>query len=343
MSKNKPIVITSIALLVAATAIGVGAAINGNSKKISDTTSSSTITTVTTNTDTNTSETTPIEDILDNEDWSNTVVKDGKTYKLREDIRTILFMGIDSDVDVDYNGIAGGGGRADTVLLFVVDETNKTMDILEISRDTIIEVDVYNFDRDLLYTGDMQLCMQYSFSDNSKRSCLLMKDKVSNLIFGNKIDNYCSLTVTGMSNIVDAMGGIEITFDDDYTYIDSRYSICNTVTLDSKDVNAFVRYRDTDKSGSNNDRMDRQGWFLKELFTQMSKSGASNLISLYDAAGDHLCTDMDAEELKDLSSVTLGNIYKVPGNSVEGNFHDEYYIDSEGLRSILIDLLYEEI
>ena len=136
---------------------------------------------------------------------------------------------------------------------------------------------------------------------------------------------------------------IEITFDDDYTYIDSRYGICNTVTLDSNDVNAFVRYRDTDKSGSDNDRMDRQGWFLKELFNKMAGSGTANLISLYEAAGDHLCTDMDAEELKDLSSVTLGNIYKVPGNSVEGNFHDEYYIDSAGLRSILIDLLYEEI
>ena len=342
MSKIKPIVITSIALLVATTGIGVGAAINNSKKHVAEPISSA-VTSVTPNIDMNTSETALIEDILDDEDWSSTILKDGKTYKLKEDIRTILFMGIDSDVDVSYNDITGGGGRADTILLFVIDENSKSMDILEISRDTMVDVDVYNFDRDLLYTGNMQLCMQYSFSDNSKRSCLLMKDKVTNLLLGNSIDNYCSLTVNGMADIVDAMGGIEITFDDDYTYIDQRYGICNTVKLNSSDVNHFVRYRDTEKQGSNNDRMDRQGWFLKELFTKMSSSSTSTLISLYEAAGNHLCTDMDAEELKGLSGITLNNIYKAPGNSAAGEFHDEYYIDQEGLRDILIDLLYEEI
>lgn len=340
MFRTKKMYILAAGLSVFAIAAGVGVAIassmNGLSPESVKPTAPSGAPISASN---NTQET---EYYLDDEDWATTVMYDGKTYKLRDDIKTILFMGVDSDVSINENDITGGGGRADTVLLFVIDETNNTMDILEISRETIVDVDVYNTDRDYMYTGPMQLCLQYSFSDTSKRGCLLMKDKVANLLYGIKIDNYCSLTVNGMVDIVEEMGGITLTFDEDFSYLSDEYVIGNTVTLDGKEVEKFIRYRDIEVLDSNNTRMDRQAWFMKELFDQMSGRGTANLIELYDAAGNHLCTDMSADEIKSMANVTLGTITKAPGEVKQGNAHAEFYVDDEALRKIVIDLLYEE-
>ncbi|MCQ2467825.1 MAG: LCP family protein [Clostridia bacterium] len=344
MLKNKKVLIaTIVTLLVAIGGGALAAVINSNNVTKSTETTASPDSTVISIEVENTSVPEVTEYYLDDEDWATTIMYDGKTYKLRDNITTVLFMGIDSDVDVEVNEIAGGGGRADTILLFILDEENKKIDILEISRDTMVDVDVYNFERDLLFTGNMQICMQYSFSDSSRRSCMLMKNKVSDLLYSTKIDNYCSLTVNGMVAIVEEMGGITITFDEDYSYINEAYVAGATVTLDGEAVNKFVRYRDTDEVGSNNERMERQAWFLKELFSQMSSSGSANLVNLYDAADNHLCTDLGVDELKELSSYSLGTITKAPGTSVQGEFHDEYYVDEEGLREVLISLLYEEI
>ncbi|MCQ2483446.1 MAG: LCP family protein [Clostridia bacterium] len=275
------------------------------------------------------------------EDWSSTVILNGKTYSRKADIKTILFLGVDREVDSDYKEVAGGGGCADTIMLMFADESNKTIDILEISRDTITEVDVYNFDRDYLYSGDMQLCLQYSFSDSSKRGSLLTRDTVSQLLFGTQIDSYCSLTTKGLTDIVDSIGGIEITFDEDYSYINPEYTKGATSKMDSKAVDTFVRYRDTDTLGSNNDRMSRQAWLIMELIGSIN-NGTFPITELYTAAGNELCSDMDAETMAQFSDYSINSIKTMPGDSKEGELHDEFYPDMIALRELLIGYLYEE-
>lgn len=275
------------------------------------------------------------------EDWSSTVVYNGKTYSLKDDVKTVLFLGIDREADSDYNDVAGGGGCADTIMLMFIDENSKKIDILEISRDTMTEVDVYNFDRDYLYSGDMQLCLQYSFSDSASRGSLLMRDTVSELLFNTEIDSYCSLTTKGLMDIVDALGGIKLTFDQDYSYINSAYTEGATVLLDSAAVDTFIRYRDTSSMGSNSDRMSRQSWFIQELM-DVIKEGNCSITDLYTAAGNELCSDMDAETMAQFSSYTVNSIVLVPGNYEAGELHDEFYPDMIVLRELLIGYLYEE-
>ncbi len=275
------------------------------------------------------------------EDWSSTVIYNGKTYSRKSDVNTILFLGIDREADSDLKDVAGGGGCADTIMLMFADENSKNIDILEISRDTITEVDVYNFDRDYLYSGDMQLCLQYSFSDSAKRGSLLTRDTVSQLLFGTEIDSYCSLTTKGLADIVDVMGGIELTFDQDYTYIDPAYTEGATIKMNSAEVDTFVRYRDTDTVGSNNDRMSRQAWFIKELIGVIKHSDCS-IADLYTAAGSELCSDMDAETMALFADYSINSIKTVPGNSKAGELHDEFYPDMIALRELLIGYLYEE-
>ena len=340
MSKNKKAIIASGAILLAVGG-GVIAGVVSSSKNEMPENSAG----ISGNTNISASDTTSLteytfpEDTMEN--WDNTVLYNGQTYVLRDDIKTILFMGVDRTTDLEYEDVSGGGGCADTIMILFVDETNKKIDILELSRETMTEVDVYNFDRDFLYSGNMQLCLQYSFSDSARRGSLLMCDKVSEILFNTNIDNYCTLTVEGMASIVDVMGGIEVTFDTDYSYINPSYTVGSTVTMNSDDVNAFVRYRDTEVSGSNNERMERQTWFVRTLIDTIS-ANISSIPMYYEAAGDELCSDMDAETMAMFASYSIDSVTIAPGTPADGEFHDEFYIDEIALRELLIGYLYEE-
>ena len=284
------------------------------------------------------------DDTSEDEDWNSVIEYQGETWKINNRLTTVLFMGIDSKASVESHNTVGNGGRADTILLFVLNKDTETMQLIQISRDTMTEVDVYDDDRDLIYSGVMQLTMQYAFGDSATRSCMLMKKTVSELLYGIDIDDYCALTIDGMGSIVDAMGGITVTLEDDWTDISPSYTKGATVTMDSAAVERFVRYRDIEVTGSNDTRMERQAWFLQELFHQMASKGGNELLSLYDAAGRDLTTDMDAETIRNMAKYTLDeNTVKLPGHTVEGDLHDEYYLDEEALQDLLVNTFYVKV
>lgn len=275
----------------------------------------------------------------DTESSSNGV--DGQEWKRRPGITTILFLGIDSKASVQSNEMIGNNGRSDTMLLFILNKEDKTMQVLQISRDTIVPVDVYSDNQDYIYTGNMQINMQYAFGDSAARGCWLTKHKVSELLLGTQIDSYASLTIDGMVAMTEAMGGITLTLTEDWAEIDPSYEKGATVTMDGAMVERFVRYRDIEKTGSNDVRMERSDWFLSELFKQLKGKSSGEILRLMEAAGDSLYTDMDAETIANFSRYTLvEETLKVPGVTVEGTLHDEYHVDEELLREMVLELFY---
>jgi len=71
----------------------------------------------------------------------NTLTYQGKEYEFREDIETILILGLDafkSDEDASYNN----DKQADFLLLVVIDRTNETCRAIPINRDTMAEMNV---------------------------------------------------------------------------------------------------------------------------------------------------------------------------------------------------------
>lgn len=283
----------------------------------------------------------------DDTDWENTVVIDGVTYRRRTDLKTILFLGVDDTQIVKAEGgFVGNNGRSDTMILFILDEGNKTVQSLTISRNCMTEVDVYKGNGDLAYSGQMQINMQYSFGDSAVRSCFLTKRTVSELLYDTPIDGYLSLTMEGLSVIVDELGGVTLVMPEDYTEIDERYTKGAEVTLDGAEAERFVRYRDTTVTGSNETRAERQSWFIHTLFQQMKAKGnmADSVERLLNAVDDYVETDMDAETIKTLASCTLlDESLNVPGTTVEGMLYDEYHVDEEALQALLIQLFYEPV
>ena len=275
------------------------------------------------------------------------ITVDGKTYVYNTDIRNVLFLGVDKkDEIMETQEYAGRGGQADCIILLSLNTKEKTATMLNISRDSITDVDVYDMSGDYVGTEKMQLALQYAYGDGEKRSCWLMKKAVANLLNDIPIHGYLALNIDGISVINDVLGGVEITVPEDYTSIDEAFVQGTTLKLSGSQAEKYVRYRDIHEFGSNNGRMERQNQFLRALVSLLKEkiSGNSALVdTLFNAGKPYMTTDLTAEQMEEYASYTLDDTYiKVPGDTQEGESHDEYVVDEKKLSDVLIKMLYKE-
>jgi len=264
-------------------------------------------------------------------------------YEYNDAITTILFMGIDDYEGYESTQIFGNGGRADTIILFIFNEETNTISPFLINRDLYTPVDAYDDDRNFLYSGDMQLCMQYTFSDNDTRGCLLMKEKVSQILYGTPIDYYCSLNIDGMSAFINAIGGLTVTFEEDYSYIDPAFTLGATVTMNAEQAEDFYRYRDINEVGSNQGRMERQAWLMQKTFEALAGSSQADVDNILEALDGYLTTDMSADAIYSIRGASLGEAYTTPGEYGTGTVHDAFYMDENALTDMLFDIFYVEV
>lgn len=276
-------------------------------------------------------------------DAEDVVYLDGKAYQRRYDLTTVLFLGIDQSETVEAANTQGRMGRSDTIILAVLDDAQKTMQLLEISRDTMVDVDIYDNNEELTLSAPLQITLQYSFGDNAKRSCRLTRDKVSELLYGMPIENTVSFVMDGIAPAVDAVGGMQMTFAEGDTEIDPAYTAGTSATLDGAAAERFIRYRDITVTDSNSTRMSRQVRVLRAVYRQLQQGNVSdNIGRLQNAAEPYLTSDLDGDTIGKLAHYTLQkNVLNLPGETKEGEFHDEYYVDEDALRRLLIQLFYE--
>lgn len=263
----------------------------------------------------------------------DTVANRDIIYKPDTSVRSYLFLGVD-DAGLDYESY-GRGGRTDTILLLI--KKGVELRILEISRDTMTEVDTYNTAGDYLSTGVMQINMQYAYGDSPRRSMYLTKRTVSDLLGGIDINGAIALNMSGIAPIVDAMGGIDVYMEEDCSYIEPEYVQDAEIHMDGEEAEYFIRWRDTTESGSNDARMSRHTWFIRQI---LSQSDSGSVSALLDAADPYLNTDMTAEEMRALYDCELEEAIRLPGETRRGELHDEFYIDKDTLREILLRLFY---
>ena len=283
-----------------------------------------------------------IHNIADN-DWGVTVTYKDKKYTQKDGLTTVLLLGIDEGDYSDTSTNIGTAGRSDALILLVLDDKTKTTKVVTISRDTITDVDYYDKQGTYLSTNPVQINMQYAFGDSARRSCFLTKRTVGRLLHGRRIDGCASVTIDGIPAIADILGGITITFEEDYTDIDPAWAKGATVTLDGPQTERFIRYRDLNEHGSNNARMRRQEWLLGQLFDMFGSKGIGSLTDqILDKAGKYIENDIDADTIKKLSQYAMDpQRLSLPGKNVIGQLHDEFYVDDDALQQLLIDLFYE--
>lgn len=272
-----------------------------------------------------------------------TITYEGKKYKYNRDLKNIVFLGVDKRDAVQVQEYPGRGGQSDAIMVLSMNKETKQTKVLQVSRDSMVDLKIYDAEGNFLAKEQGQLALQYAYGDGEKKSCRLSRDAVSELLYGVHMSGFISLNMDGIVSIVDTLGGVPMTFSEDYAYVEPSYKQGASVVLDGAAAERFVRYRDSEQLGSNNVRMARQIEFLNAMLKTVKSyvQNESSYHQLLDSASPYMVTDLKADEMQTLSSYEMEEpIYKVPGETVVGEEHDEYQVDEEGLKKLIIELFY---
>lgn len=271
----------------------------------------------------------------------------GEKYVYNGNLKTLLFLGVDKDETATVRNVTGRSGQTDCIILMIMNQQDKTIRLLEISRDTMTDVDLYGMEGDYLETQTAQIATQYAYGTGEKDSCRLTADAVSSLLYDIHINGYLALNMAGIAPVVDAVGGVELTLEKDETAIDPSYTAGSVVTLNGEQAERYIRYRDTNVQGSNTDRMERQTEFIQALFTKVSESedgGLEMVKNFWNAGEAYMTSSITLNTLEKLTTYTVDSeILSISGEMQSDEEHDEFYPDEESLQQMIIDVFYKKI
>lgn len=281
---------------------------------------------------------------------SNTVHYKGKTYQYNKNLTNVLFLGIDTTQDLSQEDMPGDAGQSDCILLLSLDKQKKTTQLLQISRDTMTDIDTYDVTGKYVSTIQAQIALQYAYGTGGKSSCWASEKAVSRLLYDLPIDGYFSMNLDGISAVNDALGGVSLMLSEDETDIDPTFKAGSTITLSGDMAEKFVRKRDIAVSGSNVSRMQRQTEYIRALFDAMQEymhQNGDDFAAAYNKLNveSYAITDLDMDQLKTMLSYDFleQEIQTVPGTTKSGTEHDECYVDEDALQSLIIQMFYTEV
>lgn len=278
-----------------------------------------------------------------------TVEVDGTTYRKRDDLSVILAMGVDHETQETYD--YRKAGQADFLRLIVLDNKNKTVQQLQIDRDTITPVTMLGVLGDRYEPVTQQICLGYAFGDGRQSSCEVTVEAVENLLGGQKIDQYLSMGLDGISTLNDLAGGVTVTLEDDFSAIDPAMTKGTTLTLWGDQAEVYVRTRRSIGVGTNEARMARQEQYIRQITSQLDakvQQDQNFVLTAYDALEPYLYTNIPrgqlaneawaAKDYERMDTIKPDGTYQVG----EDGFM-EFYPDADALQQAVLQLFYEKV
>lgn len=273
------------------------------------------------------------------------ITYNGVDYIQREGLQTWLLMGVDESGEAVGTESYVGGGQADMQMLLVVDHINKTWQIVQLNRDSMVEVPVLGVTGKVIGTEFEQLTLAHSYGDGKKQSCENTVTTVSNLFNGQKIDGYMALNMDAVAILNDMVGGVPVEITADFSAVDPSLQEGTVVTLQGDQALTFVRTRKDVDDQSNLSRMARQRQYLAALQKQMEQQDADFAVRAYDAVFDYMVTNMGSktvtkigEEMKEYTELDL---LTIDGESKVEDGYIAYYLNEDSLQQTMLTLFYE--
>ena len=288
------------------------------------------------------------------EKWQEGVIKHNENYyKFNNKIHTYLIMGIDKDGPVEDEIVEGtsDGGNSDAMFLLVTNSEDKTMSVISINRNSMTDITIYGEGSTVLTKVKAQICTQHGFGDGRKLSCSRTADAVSNLFFNIPIDGYLSINMGAIPIMNDAIGGTKVTVLNDLSYPNANVNLKKgeTVNLMGMESYYYLRGRDTSEFDSATERLRRQEQYITSYFAKMKEiagGSKSKVLQVYESIEDYIVTNIDFVDLvSELMSYEYdeSRMYTVPGETMMGETFEEYHVDDNALRDMIIDVFYNEV
>ena len=275
-----------------------------------------------------------------------TIVRDGVEYFPRQDITTMLVMGIDQSGPAQDSRYYRNPGAADMVLLMIFDEKNEDCSILYLNRDTMLQVPVLGIGGRRADTIFVQLALAHTYGSGLEDSCENTVTAVSDFLNGVRIDYYLSVRMDAIALLNDAVGGVTVQVEDDFSQVDPSIPL-GEVTLRGQQAMNYVRTRKGVSDQLNLSRIHRQEAYIQgfaEAFKMAMDADPEFVLATYDAVSPYLVTDCSVNTISSMLSryedYGIREIITPEGENVRGEAYYEFYADQEKLDQLILRLFY---
>ena len=216
------------------------------------------------------------------------------------DMSHILLLGIDARPGEKT-------GRSDTMVIATLDTDNNVIKLTSLMRDLYVEIPGHKNNR-------LNAAYVYGGAD------LLMKTIEHN--FNVHIENYVAVNFSMLGDLIDQIGGVELTVESDY-YVDRINAVikednrvlgidvndglltaAGTQMMTGKQAQAYARYRYGTKDGDFG-RTVRQREVLMKIFDKVSGKSLTELLKLVEANKDNVYTNLGFMDIVTLAPAVL--------------------------------------
>ena len=199
---------------------------------------------------------------------------------------TVALFGVDSDAKRTANG---GGQRSDTIMVLSINPQKKTTEIVSIPRDTQAEIVGKGT------TEKINHAYAYGGPDMAVKSV----EKLLNV----PIDHYATIDMDGMQDMIDTVGGIDVTSNDTFSYDGQQFNEGEKTHMDGQQAMAFIRSRKEEGAGGDFGRQERQQIVIEGLANKLtSVSSIPHFNSIMNHIKDNVKTDLSIGELNKIRS-----------------------------------------
>lgn len=275
-----------------------------------------------------------------------TITVDGVDYYPRQDITVIMVLGIDQDGPVAASDSYNNDRQADMVALILCDEKNQQIRLLNVNRDTMVEMPVLGIDGRQAGTTVAQLTLAHTYGSGLHDSCENMKRVVSDFFRGLQIDYYVAMNMDAVTVLNDAVGGVAVNITDDFSAVDPDLTQGNFI-LRGDQAKTFVRSRRNIGDHLNLNRIERQKEYMSafvETFRNKTKENETFFLSSYEKIAPYLVSDLPVSTLSGMieryADYGMSDILTLEGENVQGEEFYEFYPDPEKLEELTLQLFY---
>lgn len=225
----------------------------------------------------------------------------------------VVLLGIDAE--------EGNAGRSDAILLASIDRENNQIHLCSVARDSRVQISGY---------GQHKLNAAYAYGGGD------LTVQTLNENFGLQLTSYVAVNFSGMADIVDALGGVEVALSEgELAYLGSAgqgLSAGDAVRLNGKQAVAYSRIRKLDHDDM---RTSRQREVLEGLLNQIRDLDEDQCLALMDRLLAQCITNLSRAQLTALFAQltpkdTEIRQYAIPSNqtAAEGQTIDGawYYV-----------------
>lgn len=201
---------------------------------------------------------------------------------------SILLLGVDTN---DTRTAEGDSGRTDSIIVATINPQKGQTTLVSIPRDTLVDMEC-EYDGDYITYDKINAAYAYGGAP-------LAIDTVEKLL-DIPIDHYATVNMDGMADLIEAVGGVDVKNDIDFTLNGEHFAI-GDLHLNGKRAVEWARMREEDPKGDYG-RQERQRIVLQKVFDKIaSVETLSNYQNLLDVIGKNGKTDLEWNTIKTLA------------------------------------------